>query len=104
MTSSMEKISRACLRRDIQLEHLAGLGEFETGDQEDDLDSRPEASLLQCLEAVEIQKKELFREREIFLQEAVTREGMPRIGQERLVILKSNRAQGTRGEHDRRFP
>src|SRR6266487_938868 len=92
------------LRRDVQLEHLAALGAFETGDQKDDLDSRSETSFLQCLESVKVQKKELFREREIFLQEAVTREGMPRIGQERLIILKSNRAQGTRGEHDRQFP
>ena len=92
------------LGRDIQLEHLAALGAFETGDQKDNLDSRPETSFLQCLESVKVQKKELFREREIFLQETVTREGMPRIGQERLIILESNRAQGTCREHDRQFP
>src|SRR3984893_10835421 len=91
------------LGRHVQLEHLAALGALEVGDQKDDLDTRAEASLLQCLQSVEVEEKELLRKGEIFLQDAVTGKGLPRIGQKRFVVLKSHRPQTASGQGDRQF-
>ena len=75
-----------------RFQHRLPLAPLEAGDEEDQLDPRPEPRLANPLEPGDVQEEELAGEGEILLQQPIAHEGAPAEGEHPLVLVEADRA------------
>ena len=89
-------------RRDAGFQTLAAFLALEAREQEDQFHAAFESRPASLPQTGYVHEEELVHEGEIFLQEPVTDERAPRVGEHALVFFKSKRTQGGRRQRDSR--